>query len=156
MDGERMSTRKNCSTGSARSLNQGAISIEFQTVSLTGASDVINTDVLVKFNSPHRFFMVASVTQVNAASMLALSFSPVGYQNTGASNTINPTGGENWIPLSNPQNSAGRPEGRWIKFSEPVQQFYITSDHPSGIIAGGYKITFLGTDDIEMVISERT
>ncbi len=151
-----MKQNQQCSTSTARSLNQGQPILEFQTVSIPAANGQIGVDILVKFNAPHRFFMIASITNATNDAMVALSMVKTNY-NPGGLNQIVPTGGEQWIPFSNKQSSAGKAEGRWIKFREPVQQFFITADHPSNNPASNqYYITFLGTDDIEAVISDRT
>ena len=145
-----------CQTSSDRSLNLGQPVLEFRTISVPASATGIGVDIVVKFNAPHRFFMIASILQACADAMVCVSLTPQKFNSAG-STAINPTGGEQWIPFSNKQNSSGRAEGRWIKFRQPVQSFYVTADHPSNNPASGqYAMTILGTDDIEAVIAERT
>ena len=147
--------QNSCSTSTDRSLNKGQPVLEFVTITVPAPLGGIGADVPVKFKTPHLFFFICSITSAVADSFVALHFTPQNF-NSGGLTTINPTGGEQWIPFSNRSVSNGRCEGRWIKFNEPVQNFFITADHPSANPASGnYQITMLGTDDIEAVISER-
>jgi len=147
-----------CNTGSQRQINQGALpDIEFVTVTLLQGNvlTAVDRDILVQFKRPHKFICLVSIASFFAASDIFMHFSPLGYPVANGSNTITPTGGEPWIPLANLVNSSGRAEGRWIKFNVPVQQFYIDADHKAGQSANPYLITFMGSNDIEDVISER-
>lgn len=143
-----------CQTGVQNQINIGQPIFEFQTVTIPATAGVIGVDIPVKFNAPHKFFMVCSILNTVNTSMVCFHFKPLGF-NSGGTSSITPTGAEQWIPLSNPNSSAGKVEGRWIKFRTPVQSFFITADHPAAN-PGTYQITILGTDDIEAVISERT
>lgn len=145
-----------CVTGSQRDLSLGQPLLEFVTVTVPAGATTIGVDLPVKFKSPHRFFMIVSILASVADAMVAISFAPSGYVQSGATQ-IQPTGGEQWLPFSNKSNSAGRAEGRWIRFDVPVQNFLLSADHPTANPAAGqYFLTIMGTDDIEMVISERT
>src|SRR6516164_7684868 len=148
--------QNNCQTSTDRSLNQGQPILEFVKVTIPAGATTIGIDIPVHFNVSHTFFMVVSILQSCSDAMVCISVAKQNYNNLGLV-LINPTGGEQWIPLSNKQNSSGRVEGRWIKFETAIQDFFITADHPtSNPVAGNYPITILGTDDIEAVISERT
>lgn len=146
---------KSCANGSQNQINQGQPSIEFVTVTLTTVLNTMSRDVLVKFNAAHRFFFIASVTGQYANSGLWIHFTQLQLPPANPSNTMQPTGTEQWIPLANSNNSAGRSEGRFIKFNRPVQSFYIDADHPAASGAGTYSVTFAGTDDIDFMIAER-
>lgn len=146
-----------CTTSNQRDLSLGQPILEFVTVTVPAGLGQIGIDIPVKFKTPHKFFMICSILSTVSDSMVAISFQPSGYSNAAGGTQIQPTGAEQWFPFSNKTNSAGRCEGRWIKFKVPVQSFFLTADHPSNNPAGGqYFLTLLGTDDIEMVISERT
>jgi hypothetical protein len=145
-----------CETSSARSLNQGMPQLEFVTIQVPAANGQIGVDLPVVFKLPHRFFFIASINYQCADAGVFLSLTKQGF-NAAGGNQIFPTGGENWIPFSNKTNSAGRAEGRYIRFVPPVTSFFITADHPSANPASNnYALTICGTDDIEELISERT
>lgn len=145
-----------CATSNQRDLSLGQPILEFLTVTVPAGLTTIGIDIPVKFKTPHKFFMIASILAAVGDAMVAVAFTPQNYNNAGGTQ-IQPTGGEQWIPFSNKTNSAGRCEGRWIRFAIPVQSFFLTADHPSNNPAGAtYFLTLLGTDDIEMLISERT
>jgi len=145
-----------CRTSAQDQLNLGQPVLDFVTVTVPATATTYGTDILVKFAKPHRFFMIASILSTVANAGLFVHLKQLGLPQNGTPQ-ITPTGGENWVPISNSLNSAGRCEGRWFKFREPVTQFYIDADHPTVNPAGGqYNITFLGTDDIDAIISERT
>ena len=147
-----------CGSGAQRQISNGVLQPEFVTVQLQQGNNLNNVDrdVLVKFQRAHKFFMLVSITSAFAASDVFLHFQPLNYAVTIGSNTIAPTGGEQWIPLANITNSAGRAEGRWIRLSRPISQFYIDADHKGVNSATPYLITFMGCDEIEDVIAERT
>lgn len=147
-----------CKTGVQDQISLGQPIFEFKTIAVPAALNQIATDILVRFSKPYLFFMICSITSAVSDSMFAIAFVPANYQNTGGSAQIQPTGGEQWIPFSNRNNSTGRAEGRFIKFRTPVQQFYLTADHPSQNPATGnqYFVTILATNDIDYVIAERT
>lgn len=146
-----------CGTGGAREIGQGLVTPEFVTVTMQQGNQLNNVDrdILVQFQKAHKFFMLVSMTQFFAGSDVFLHFSPLGYPVANGSNTISPTGGEPWIPLANLANSAGRAEGRWIKFNVPVSRFYIDVDHKAGQSATPYLITFMGADEIDGALAER-
>lgn len=143
-----------CKTSSARSLNQGQAQIEYVTIQPTTVLNTVTRDMLVQFRTPHKFFFVASMTNGFSTSSLFVHFAPLGLTPNNGGNVIQPTGGENWIPIANAQNSTGRAEGRWFRFAVPVQSFLVDVDHAAGT-GGPFLITFGGTDDIEEVIAER-
>lgn len=148
---------RRCTTSNQRDLSLGQPILEFKTITVPAGLTTIGIDIPVKFSKAYKFFMIVSILSTCADAMVAISFAPSGYNNSAGLTGIVPTGGEQWIPFSNKNNSAGRAEGRWIKFDVPVQNFFLTADHPSNNpAAGSYSLTIMGTDDIETVISERT
>ena len=148
---------RRCTTSNQRDLSLGQPILEFVTITVPAGISTIGIDLPVKFKQAHTFFMIVSILSTCADAMVAISFVPAGYNNSAGLTGIVPTGGEQWIPFSNKNNSAGKAEGRFIKFDVPVQNFFLTADHPSNNPASGsYLLTIMGTDDIEMVISERT
>jgi hypothetical protein len=144
-----------CTTSVQNQINNGQPILEFRTVTVPAGLTTIGVDLPVAFTAPHKFFMIVSIAGPVSDAFVAISFTKQNF-NTGGTTQIIPTGGEQWIPFSNKSNSAGRCEGRYIRFEIPVQTFFLTADHPTNNpVAGQYFLTILGTDDIEAVISER-
>lgn len=137
-------------------INNGGLSLEFVTVAMAQGNSATNVDrdVLVKFKQAWRFIMVASMTGQFAASNIFMHFNPLYLPVNNGSATITPTGAENWLPLANTANSTGRAEGRFVRFRCPVQQFFIDVDH-SATSANPFLITFVGSESIDDIISER-
>lgn len=148
---------QNCNTSSARQISQGLINPEFVTVQLQQGNNLNNVDrdIAVQFQRPHKFFMIVAIANTFAGSDVFMHFTKLGYPVVNGSNQISPTGQEQWIPIANIGNNAGRCEGRWIKLNTPISLFYIDADHRGVNSATPYYITFMGCDEIEDVISER-
>lgn len=114
-------------------------------------------DFFAGFPHPHRFFFIASMDRSYSGSSLFIHLKPLDYPFVNPPGLeIEPTGGEPWIPIFCGENQ-GVPsamEGRWIRFRNPIQGFYIDSDHPNGG-SGPVTITFGATDDIDAMDTER-
>lgn len=147
-----------CQSSSQRQISNGAVDAEFVTVTLKqgNVATAVDRDILVQFKRPHKFFLLAAISATFANSNVFLHFWPLGYNPVIGVTTIAPGGGEQWIPLSLIANNPGRCEGRWIRFTKPITQFFIDADHNGVTSANPYLITFVGTDDIEDIISERS
>lgn len=144
-----------CKTGSQDQLDQGVPNVEFVTVQITQVNGQLTRDLIVKFQKPHTFFFVAAIPSGYNTLGLYVHFSPLFLTPNPGVNQIQPTGAEQWIPLANSNNSSGRAEGRFIRFTRQVQSFYIDCDHPGNAGAGTLPLTFGGTDDIDTMIAER-
>jgi hypothetical protein len=130
----------------------GGPQIEYVTANVASAAvaNMMERDHMITFAQPHRFIGVASVTDAYSNSGLWIHFMPLALPALTASNIMVTTGVENWLPLaSSVVNANAKAEGRFIKLRTPLKLFYFDADHPTGIIAGGYNITFFGTDDFD-------
>lgn len=130
----------------------GGPQIEYVTANVLSAAtlNMMERDHMVTFAQPHRFIGVASVTDAYSNSGLWIHFMPLTLPQFSTSNIMVTTGVENWLPLaSSVVNANAKAEGRFIKLKVPAKLFYFDADHPTGIIAGGYNITFFGTDDFD-------
>lgn len=141
--------------------NQGP-AIEYQTFQVAWPNLFPNAsivrDFFCGFSKPHRFFFIASIDRNMTGASFFFHSTPLGLPSVNATLIIVPAGNERWVPIafgSNDNNAVM--EGRWFRFKKPIQSFYLDSDHPNGggTFGNYYNMTIGGTDDIEMMVSER-
>lgn len=150
-----------CVTGVNRTVGQGQPAVEYAQVTLQFPAigfPRVMSDQLITFLKPHKIIGVSSVKTANRQTNIYMHFYPLNRPivlPAGiGSIAIVPNGDEFWIPLSN-VNSSGVVEGRYIKFTKPVQSFLYDVDHPNGGIGNGVIVTFFGADDIGAALLER-
>lgn len=150
---------KPCATGVQNQVSNGAIDIEFATVTLVQGNNAngVDRDIHVLFKKPHTFFMLAAITSVFASCSVYVHFRPLQLPTANTGTSITPSGGENWIPLANLTLAAGdKAEGRWLKFNRPVIEFWIDADHSGHTGAETFLMTFLGSNDIDFAVAEQS
>lgn len=145
-------------TSADRSLNRGAVSVEYQTRSYNtaaGPNAAVGRDILYQFSRPYTFFFVASVS--NSPGAFMVHFFPLGYPIVDQVNPLNtaiiPTGGDRWMPLIDHQVTAGNIPSeevlsgpKWFRVKTPTSKIYVDWDHPNG---GPQQITIGASNDIE-------
>ncbi len=142
-------------TSSQRSLNQGSAQIEFVTFDvgpfLPPFPGGVAYDIPLAFSKPRLLLGVCSIQSPYEGTNIFLHFEPTGLSRATGSIGIIPLGTERWIPLQDGQAvSGGSSEGRFIRFKTPIQNFYVSCDHPNGGVGSlGLHITLFGTDDVE-------
>jgi hypothetical protein len=129
--------------------------VEYVTINPTATTNFVERDRLVRFNGAYHLFWVCSITAQFASSSVFVHFSPLSLPSGQTGNTISPTGTESWLCLSEQLNMPTKSPSRFFKTKNAIDRFFIDADHPAGAAAGGYFITFAGTDDVEFFIANR-
>jgi hypothetical protein len=104
-------------------------------------------DLEFRLPTPYRIFFVNSVEQGFGANHIFFSTSPVGLSYTAGGLFANPypNGGEQWFSLFGVnRNDRSYP---FIKFSNPIDRFYLTLDTASG---SQYNLSLCCTNDEEI------
>lgn len=144
-----------CQSGIQRDISLGNLFLDIVSLNPTppGFPGGVNYDQPVSLAKPHKIIGCCGLKGGEAAINIYLHFVPTGFSNITGFITITPVGNEPWIPLQNGNNvPTSTPIMRLVKFTKPVQHFFISSDHPNG---GSGPIAIFGIDNLDEIFAMR-